>query len=151
MSANLSPPSAEEVETLATALARTFDRFSVAQRKAAADALRSLSAENARLNQSLRYEQHREGRIGTHGVGCYSWGPHHYECALAERDALTARVGRLLTALEPFSDVSGEGDEDFPDDMPVTVQFGRTTHYALNLGHLREAARLAQSEDGEGA
>lgn len=44
-------------------------------------------------------------------------------------------------ALEPFADVSGEGDEDFPDDTKVVVKFGRTTHYALTLADFRRAQK----------
>lgn len=43
-----------------------------------------LKAEITRLNEALQYEQHRAERIGTHGWGCWSWGPKHYECALAK-------------------------------------------------------------------
>ena len=53
----------------------------------------------------------------------------------------------LLAALEPFGDIDGEGDEDFPDDTKVTIQFGRTTHYALILGDFRRArAAIAKAE-----
>jgi len=48
----------------------------------------------------------------------------------------------LMAALQPFGEVSGEGDEDFPDNTPVTVVFGRSTNYSLKLGHFRRAAAL---------
>ena len=48
----------------------------------------ALQAEVERLTQALQYEQHRAERIGTHGWGCWSWGPQHYECALRKIRAL---------------------------------------------------------------
>ena len=47
-----------------------------------------------RLNKCLKYEQHRAERIGTHGQGCWSWGPQHYECALREIEALRKDAAR---------------------------------------------------------
>lgn len=69
--------------------------------------------------------------------------------ALAETDLATAnaRVERLEKALEPFADVSGEGDEDFPDDTTVTLKFGRTLDLTLTLGDFRRAALTGGEND----
>lgn len=46
----------------------------------------------------------------------------------------------ILEALEPFANLYGEDDGDFPDDTPVVVRFGRTTDHSLTLGDIRRAA-----------
>ena len=57
-----------------------------------------------------------------------------------------ARIAALEAGVEPFADVDGEGAEDFPDDTPVTIQFGRTTHYAIKLADFRRARAAYRGE-----
>ena len=52
---------------------------------------------------------------------------------------LAAAAPDMAEALEPFAEIDGEGDEDFPDDAKVTLTFGRTTDCTLTLGDLRRA------------
>jgi hypothetical protein len=50
--------------------------------------MREAAVEIDRLKQQIRYQDQRDGRIGTHGPTCYSFGPHHYECALRKIEEL---------------------------------------------------------------
>jgi hypothetical protein len=45
------------------------------------------------MTPELSFQQviERGQRGGTHGPGCWSWGPRHYECALAEISRLAER------------------------------------------------------------
>lgn len=62
-------------------------------------------AEIERLNAALRYEQHLAERVGTHGPGCETWGPAHYECAVRALSAMTTQRDRLREALETAREV----------------------------------------------
>lgn len=73
-----------------------------------------------------------------------------FEADYKETLAAITALPDLYEALEPFGDVDGEGDEDFPDNTKVVVTFGRTTFHALTLGDFRRArAALLKATGGE--
>lgn len=87
----------------------------------AADALASYRAENERL--AKLHASAAEDR----------------KTLLDEANRLREERDEVVEALEPFSDVDGEGDEDFSENTVAAVKFGRTTYYGLKLGHFRHA------------
>jgi hypothetical protein len=56
-----------------------------------------------RLRAALRWQEDRDakGNGSTHAGDCHTWGPRHYECALAKIEALEAENAKLREALEP--------------------------------------------------
>ena len=56
-----------------------------------------------RLNKALTWEQNRAERIGTHGPGCHTWGPAHYECLLRVNAELVEALKELVYETETVS------------------------------------------------
>jgi hypothetical protein len=66
-----------------------------------------LQAEVDNLNKALTWEQNRAGRIGTHGPGCHTWGPAHFECLLR----VNADLLEALQSFPGFIDDATTGDK----------------------------------------
>ena len=62
--------------------------YSKGHREAWIKAVQPYADEIERLRKQIRYQEHRDGRIGTHDPICYGYGPSHYECALRKIDML---------------------------------------------------------------
>ena len=104
--------------------------------------LRSLVEEIERLRAALRWQEDRDakGNGSTHAGDCYTWGPRHYECALAKIEALEAENKRLREAL---AQVMAHHDEDIGmddhDDNDHVGWYGNGEKMSLTFGVLRRA------------
>jgi hypothetical protein len=68
-----------------------------------ADEREACANEIERLNKALTWEQNRSERIGTHGPGCHTWGPAHYECLLRVNAELVDALKELVYETETVS------------------------------------------------
>jgi hypothetical protein len=75
-----------------------------------------LQAEVERLNKALTWEQNRSERIGTHGPGCHTWGPAHYECLLREHERL--KIETLQVAPSIVDAYCAAWEQSFLADNP---------------------------------
>jgi hypothetical protein len=85
--------------------------------------VRDLQAEIERLNKALTWEQNRSTRIGTHGPGCHTWGPAHYECLLR----VNAELIKPLQAMVEMIDSGEEYGEGTPWDIEARAALAKAT------------------------
>ncbi len=64
-----------------------------------------------RLNSRLRYEQHRAGRIGTHGPGCETWGTGSFDAERAPSELGRCRRTGCRFRLRPSNSLKERRDE----------------------------------------
>jgi hypothetical protein len=81
-------------------------------------------AENERLKRELKYQDAREGHIGTHSPECWTFGPRHYDCAIRHiTEMATGAIKKLEEAAlteEEFR-VYCEGSDKRPRDVVLNA------------------------------
>ena len=63
------------------------------------------------LKQQIKYQEYREGSIGAHSPHCYTFGPHHYECALRKIEELESEADKFAEVIIKEFSTEGERNE----------------------------------------
>jgi hypothetical protein len=95
-----------------------------------------LQAEVERLNKALTWEQNRSERIGTHGPGCHTWGPAHYECLLRVNAELVEAMKRSNTLLAELT---------FSEWIPKFDSASIDIRQRINAAHVIASSALAKA------
>lgn len=128
------------------------------ERRARAEAVAVFSlAENTwrgeieRLRSLLRHQEHREGRVSTHSMDCWAYGPSHYECAVDEVERLRDRLKKMASKARHFDELMADYEAERDENAWLREALREIAEDDENYHHrtqeYRQIARAALGEE----